>query len=102
VEEEKPKHRDPPFPKGNRDQAEVFAEQADAYMDVMRYADAIPLYRQALQADRSYAAAWHGLYKAGLGTNDKKVILEGGKGYLRADPDASDADAVQEAISSQE
>jgi serine/threonine-protein kinase len=88
----------PPLIKGNAQKAKILLEEADLSYEEGNYAEAISGYRQAIKADPSFAKAYYGLYRAGMTSKDKKAQREGGEGYLRAAPNAPDAERIKQAL----
>ncbi len=86
-------HRNPTLAK------KLVDEEADPAYFEDKFAVAIKLYRKAIAADPTYAAAFKGLYKAGIGAQDKSAIREGGHGYLKLNPDGPDAATIKTGLS---
>jgi tRNA A-37 threonylcarbamoyl transferase component Bud32 len=74
-------------------------EEADPAYFEDKFSIAIKLYRRAIAEDPTYAAAYKGLYKAGIGAQDKAAIREGGRGYLKLSPNSSDAESIRTGLS---
>jgi serine/threonine protein kinase len=73
-------------------------EEADPAYYEEKFTEAEKFYRQAIHADWRYAAAYKGLFKAGVGAADKRAIREGGRGYLKLNPEADDAEVIRETL----
>jgi serine/threonine protein kinase len=89
----------PELVKGNTQKAKIAQEEADLSYEEGNMAEAIAGYRRAIKADPSYAKGYYGLYRVGVSQKDRKLQKEGGEGYLRAAPHASDAERIRTAIS---
>jgi serine/threonine-protein kinase len=95
--EHKPRERE--LTPGNTEKAKAIVEEADVTLEEENYAKAMSLYRKAIKADETYAPAYKGLYKAGSGAGDRDAIKEGGRGFLKLSPDASDASSIRKVLS---
>jgi serine/threonine protein kinase len=96
-----PGNRKPPREAVKGDPVEakrVVDEEGDPDYEEGNFKKAVADYRRAIHADPTYAPAYKGLYKAGVGAADRSAIREGGHGYLKYSPDAPDAAKVREVL----
>jgi hypothetical protein len=75
----------------------VDEEAGPAYYEE-KFREAEKFYRLAIRADSRYVAAYKGLFKAGVGAADRAAIREGGRGYLKLNPEADDAEVIRETL----
>ncbi len=84
--------------KVDAERALELVEEGDFAFEEGNYKEAIRLYRQAAEKDRTLAQAYKGLFRAGTAGADAKAAKVGGTMYLKVAPNGRDASMIRAAL----